>query len=133
MDNIKTELDGKFAACLNCIDGRVQIPTIKWIMSTYGVDFVDMITEPGMDGFLVDSKSELTHVLDKLSIALKVHDCKEIFIVAHEDCAANPVDFETHTKNLMIAVEKIKKFATNCTVIGIYVYLNGEVEKIMEN
>jgi len=45
---------GKRAICLNCIDGRVQLPVIEWIKQNYGVDHVDMITEPGMDGFLAD-------------------------------------------------------------------------------
>ncbi|MCK9152130.1 carbonic anhydrase [Methanobacterium alcaliphilum] len=127
MDNENTKLNGKFAACLNCIDGRVQLPVINWITSTYNIDFIDMITEPGMDGFLVDSESELKPLLDKLNIAIKVHDCEEIFIVAHEDCAANPVDFKTHAPNLKIASEKIKDVASKCKVICIYVYLNGNV------
>lgn len=122
----------RFTACLNCIDGRVQLPVINWIRSTYNVDFIDMITEPGMDGFLVDPQSNLKPVFDKLNIALDVHECNEIFIVAHEDCAANPTDFNSHTKNLKVATDDIKNFAPNCTVIGIYVYLNGEVIKIVE-
>lgn len=127
------KINGKFAACLNCIDGRVQLPVINWIMSNYNVDFVDMLTEPGMDGFLVDSQSNLKPVIDKLTISLDVHDCKEIFIVAHEDCAANPVDYKTHTKNLRLAVDKIKQFAPDCDVIGIYVFLNGKIIPIVEN
>ncbi|MEN6292607.1 MAG: carbonic anhydrase [Methanobacterium sp.] len=43
-----------FATCLNCIDGRVQLPVINWIMKNYNVKYVDMITKAGMDGFLAD-------------------------------------------------------------------------------
>jgi Putative carbonic anhydrase len=42
-----------FATCLNCIDGRVQIPVIEWITRNKGFKYVDMITKPGIDGFFI--------------------------------------------------------------------------------
>jgi hypothetical protein len=36
-----------YATAVNCIDGRVQIPVIKYLRAQYGVDYVDMVTEPG--------------------------------------------------------------------------------------
>ena len=47
------------AVCLNCIDGRVQVPVIDWIKDKFKVDHVDMITEPGMDGLLADKDYSL--------------------------------------------------------------------------
>lgn len=41
-------MESKFATCLNCIDGRVQIPVINWITDNYEIDYVDMVTEAGM-------------------------------------------------------------------------------------
>ena len=34
------------------MDGRVQLPVIQWIKENYRVDFVDVITEAGMDSVL---------------------------------------------------------------------------------
>lgn len=42
----------KFGTAINCIDGRVQLPVIKWLKENYYLDFVDMITEPGPDKVL---------------------------------------------------------------------------------
>ena len=58
----------QFVTCLNCIDGRVQLPVIKWIMENYGVEYVDMITTPGMDGILSDETSNIDDILEKNKI-----------------------------------------------------------------
>lgn len=39
----------RFGTALNCIDGRAQILVISWVKESFGVDYVDMIIEPGMD------------------------------------------------------------------------------------
>ena len=41
--------EGKFATSVSCMDGRIQIPLNKWIKENYSADFVDTITEPGVD------------------------------------------------------------------------------------
>lgn len=38
---------GTFATAINCMDGRTQLAVTAFMKSRYGVDFVDMITEPG--------------------------------------------------------------------------------------
>ncbi len=43
---------GKFGTAINCMDGRVQLPVINWMKSRYGLDFIDMVTEPGPDKML---------------------------------------------------------------------------------
>jgi hypothetical protein len=40
---------GRFAAAINCMDGRAQLPVIEWLKRECGVDYVDTITEPGPD------------------------------------------------------------------------------------
>ena len=47
-------MKSEFVTCLNCIDGRVQLPIINWITTNYDVKYVDMITAPGIDGLMVD-------------------------------------------------------------------------------
>jgi len=37
-----------FAAAINCIDGRTQAAVIEYLKRAYALDFVDMITEPGL-------------------------------------------------------------------------------------
>jgi len=46
----------KFATAINCMDGRVQTPVIKWLKNEYKVNYIDMITEPGPNKILAESK-----------------------------------------------------------------------------
>jgi hypothetical protein len=49
----------KFATALNCMDGRVQITIIEFLKKKFKVDYVDMITEPGIDKILAEGNKEL--------------------------------------------------------------------------
>ena len=120
----------KFATCLNCMDGRVQLPAIQWISKNYGIDYVDMITEAGMDGVLSNQKSDITSILMKINISLKKHGSKKIFIVGHFDCAGNLVDFEAHKKHIKLAVSKLKVLFSSFEIVGLWISENWEVEKI---
>ena len=48
-------VEGKFATSVSCIDGRIQIPLAKWIKENYSVDYVDTITEPGVDKTITEN------------------------------------------------------------------------------
>lgn len=122
----------KFATCLNCIDGRFQIPVITWITQNYDVDYVDMITEAGMNGLLASKYFDPSHVLRRLAISISKHNSNTIFIVGHFDCAANSVKEEVQKKQIKKAVERIKNYTLSCQVIGIWVSEYLEVEKISE-
>ena len=41
--------NGKFATSISCMDGRIQTPINEWISENYSIDYVDTITEPGVD------------------------------------------------------------------------------------
>lgn len=120
----------RFATCLNCFDGRVQIPVIDWITQNYDVDYVDMITEAGMDGFLASENSDQFHVLRKLGISIGHHNSDTIFIVGHFDCGGNSVEEEMHKKQIKKAVERIKSYTHSCNVIGLWVSEYLEVQEI---
>lgn len=125
-------MEPKYATCLNCIDGRSQVPVIKWITLNYPFDFVDMITEPGMDGKLADENFNIDEILIKVDISIEAHNSKDIFVVGHYDCAANPTDKKTHIKQIKLAVERIKDLRPQSKVIGIWVESQDLVEFILE-
>jgi len=121
-----------FATCLNCIDGRVQLPVINWIMGNYSIKYVDMITEAGMDGYLAGKYSNITDILKKVEISINLHGSKNIFITGHHDCAGNPVDDTTHEKQITAAVYLIKKLFPDLNIIGLWIDDNFTVENIIE-
>ena len=46
----------KFAAAINCIDGRAQALVTEFIRNNYDIDYVDMITTLGSDKLLSENK-----------------------------------------------------------------------------
>jgi len=122
-----------FATCLNCIDGRVQLPAINWITEKYNVKYVDMITEAGIDIFLADENSNINNILKKVEISISGHGSRNIFVVGHYDCAGNPVDDITHKKQINTAVNRIKNLFPDLNVIGLWINENFTVEENNSN
>ena len=53
---------GSFATSVSCIDGRIQGPISNWIKEKNSVDYVDTITEPGLDKRI----SEFPEIVEEL-------------------------------------------------------------------
>ncbi len=119
-----------FATCLSCIDGRVQIPTIHWIQENYHVDYVDMITEVGIDGVLSADSCEIDDIIKRTKCSIKFHNTSLIFVVGHYDCAGNPVDKETHKKQIGLAVTQLQQLDMPCKIIGLWVSDKWQVETL---
>ena len=122
----------KFASCLNCMDGRVQLPTVVWIKENYKIDYVDVITEAGMDGILANESVNIDSILQKVDISIDKHKANNIFIIGHYDCAGNPVDEKTHKKHIRKGVERLKSLRPFCKVIGLWVSEQWLAERIIE-
>ena len=112
--------EGKFATSLSCIDGRIQIPLAKWIKETYSVDFVDVISEPGVDKKVVEGQ-DLDSIKHKIGISLTAHKSKLIVVSGHHDCAGNPVSKEVHISQIKKDVESISSWGLDAEVVGVWV------------
>lgn len=122
-------MDKNFATLLNCMDGRTQLPAINWIRNNFNVEYVDIISEPGIDKviYLKDEKF-MKSLEEKLFISLKKHGSKIIFIAGHYDCAANDATKDEHIKHIKASVQIIKKLHSDIKVIGLWINENFEVE-----
>lgn len=120
----------KRAVCLNCIDGRVQLPVIQWIKDNYEVDHVDMITEPGIDGLLSDNANPIDEINRKVRISIEKNKASIIFIVGHHDCKGNPVSEPVHKEQILSAVDRLKGGFSEVTVIGLWINSQWKVEKL---
>ena len=112
--------EGKFATSVSCMDGRIQLPLAKWIKENYSVDFVDAITEPGVDK-TVAANSDLESIKFKIGISINVHKSELIVISGHSDCAGNPVSAEEHISQIKKGIEVISLWNTGAKVIGVWV------------
>lgn len=121
----------KFGCAVNCIDGRTQIPVIEWMKRNFNVDFVDMITEPGIVKLFEDEESS-GKLVEKIKISVKKHGSSSIAVVAHHDCAGNPVEKGKQIEQLRTAVEKLKKHFKNAKIVGLWVNERLEIEVLFE-
>ena len=120
-----------FYTVINCMDGRIQESVISYIKKKYNVLFVDMITGAGPVKILSNKKIEnLEPIISCIDISLKQHKSKGIAIVAHYDCAGNPISDEEQKKLLKKSVAFLSDKYINISVCGLWVDKDQKVEKL---
>lgn len=104
--------DKKFACAINCMDGRVQDAVKNYMKENYGVDYVDMVTEPGPNKILADDLDSviIENIKKRVEISVHHHGSKVCAIVGHFGCAGNPAEKETQIEHLKKARETVKSF-----------------------
>lgn len=122
---------GSFATAINCIDGRAQEPVIKLMKQRFGVDFVDMVTEPGVDGKLATGDYVVEALKQKVMISTGKHHSKAIAVVGHADCAGNPVSKDEHFNHIKKATEMVEVWGLNLPIIGVFVNEDLKIEQVV--
>jgi len=115
------------ATCLNCIDGRVQLPILHWIREQYQIDFVDLITVAGIDGVLA-LQDNIDEILHNINISISINKSVRIFIVGHYDCQGNLVDEKTHHQHIIKSIKRLKARWPELEIIGLWVNSHWQVE-----
>ncbi len=124
----------KFGAIVNCIDGRAQLPASDWVRFHGGVDYVDTITEPGIVKSLSSgNRRVIEYVREKLEVSVNLHQTEIVAVIGHFDCAANPVEFEAHKKQIEKSAELITGWKFPLRVAGLYVNEWNSVDVIFDS
>jgi hypothetical protein len=117
------------------MDGRVQDAVKNYMKENYGVDYVDMITEPGPNKILCEckdcDKGVIEDIKKRVDISVNHHGSKVVAIVGHFGCAGNPAEKEEQIKQLKNCKKKVEEFGLPTEVILLWV--DGDwktVEKI---
>jgi carbonic anhydrase len=121
--------DGKFATSISCMDGRIQIPLNDWVRKNYSVDYVDTITEPGVEKKLTQN-IDVEQIKSKAEISIFKHKSDLIIVSGHHDCAGNPVSKDEHISQIKESIEIIKSWNFPVRVLGVWVNDQWEVEPI---
>jgi carbonic anhydrase len=111
---------GKFATSVSCMDGRIQIPLTNWIKENFSVDYVDTITEPGIDKQISDN-TDLESIKTKVGISINKHESELIVVSGHYDCAGNPVSNEEHITQIKKGIKVISSWNLGVKVVGVWV------------
>ena len=124
--------NGRFAAAINCMDGRTQLPVSEWMKREYGVDYVDTITEPGPVRILAESRdvTAMESIRRRLDISVRKHGSSRVAIVAHSDCAGNPVDEETQLHQLRSAETTVLSWGMGIKVDLLWLGEDWQVQRI---
>ena len=131
MDKRKNINPGVRAACLNCIDGRVQLPVLNWIRKQYNIDFVDVVTSAGIDRLLA-SQDNIDGILQSVNISLNTNKSTRIFIVAHHDCRGNPVDEKTHHRDVAKSIKRLRLHWPKLEIVGLWVNRRWQIEVLQK-
>lgn len=123
----------KFAAAVNCIDGRIQMPVINWLKKQYGVSYIDMITEAGPNKIISEDKYTIAidSIKRRLEISVNNHGSELIAVTGHYDCAGNPANKEEQIKQIISSVKKMETWNLKSRIIGLWIDENHDVWQII--
>ena len=120
-----------FCTTINCMDGRVQLPVIKYLQEKFDVDYVDSITEPGPNLILAQQTNVdiVESIFNRLKISVNHHGSVGIAVVGHYDCAGNPATKEQQTVHTLDSIRCIKSRYSDLEIVGLWVDENWEVSE----
>jgi hypothetical protein len=124
--------DAKFGTAINCMDGRTQLPVLEWMRREFGVEYVDSVTEPGPVRILAEAPESAAakSVLGRVAISVEKHGSKSVVLVAHHDCAGNPVPKERQLEQLRQALATVRCWGFPVEVTGVWVDDNWQVHRV---
>jgi hypothetical protein len=119
----------RFALAITCLDGRVQRPVVDYIRRKYGVDYVDLITEPGPERALTDATQAPVQAAIHRNARFSVqgHHAELIAVTAHDDCLGNDADSGKRLAQLRAAQQVVTGWDLGVDVIGLWVHMDGKV------
>jgi carbonic anhydrase len=121
-----------FCTVINCMDGRVQLPVNEYLCRELSVDYVDTITEAGPVRILSEEQQSALadSILARVDISVKKHKSKTVAIVAHYDCAGNPVKKDLQLEQLESAIDFLNDEYPDIKIFGLWVDSDWNVEQI---
>lgn len=121
----------KFGTAISCIDGRAHPPLIAWMRNMLSVDYVDLITYAGADGFVASDPAAAERLLKAaVEISVQRHRSPVLALAGHHDCAANPASAEAHRDQLLHGLRVLESWNLGVKLIGIWVNSEWQVEVV---
>jgi hypothetical protein len=117
------------------MDGRVQLPVIRYLQDRFGADYVDIVSEPGPNRILAGETdaTALESIKRRVKISVEHHQSVGIAVVGHHDCAGNPSSEVEQGQHTVAAVRRIKNTFGHISVIGLWVDENWDVMEVQDD
>lgn len=104
----------KFATAFSCMAGEIIENVLNFMRREYGVDYVDFITEPGINRVLANSHDIPPVLLRKFGKNMKTSVIEKgseiVAIVGHEGCLGNPHRREIQIQHLKESEKTVRLF-----------------------
>jgi len=122
----------QFGTAINCMDGRVQEPVMNWLKSSYDLQYVDEITEPGPTKLITSKDPTVVDALKaKVLISVERHGSRLVALAAHGDCAGNPIPREASIRQVLEGLEVIRSWNLPVRIVGLWVDVETrQVDKV---
>lgn len=122
----------KIATAVNCMDGKVQEPVIRYLKKNHNVHYVDMITEPGPDKILsgTEEKFRINSIMQRLEISVRQHGSRLILMAGHAACDSNPVSQEIHIAQILNSAATIRNWFPEVELVPVWITEKGVVEPL---
>lgn len=112
------------------MDGRPLRKVADYLTAAFGVRHVDTITSAGLVKHLADDTAQTERLLANLEISARAHGSRHIAVVAHHDCAGNPVSARTQKEQVARATSRLSEAYPDAEVIGLWLNEHWIVERI---
>lgn len=101
-----------------------------YLSTSFGVRHLDTVTTAGLIRHVAADTTQTAILLDNVATSMKAHGSKKIAVVAHHDCAGNPVSDRTQKEEVATAVTRLSETYPGTEVIGLWLNEQWIVERI---
>lgn len=112
------------------MDGRPQRKVAAYLSVAFRVRHLDTITTAGLVRHLASDTEQTPILLANLDISLTAHGSQRVAVVAHHDCAGNPVSDEQQTQQIADAVRRLARIHPEAALVGLWVNEHWTVEEV---
>ncbi len=122
-----------FCTAINCMDGRTQLPVIRYLQARFNAQYVDMITAAGPNRILAlnDPPATANFLLQQVHLSLEKHHSRQIAVIGHDDCAGNPAPPQEQQQHLMQAVRRLQqRHGQTAEIIALWLDASGRVHEL---
>lgn len=120
-----------FGTVVCCMDGRVQLPVNAYLQKRFGVEYVDNITEAGPVKILAlrPDSSQASSILRLIEISFESHASSGLAIIAHHDCAGNPIPDTEQQGQLETSLNNLSERFPEIKLIGLWLDRKGDIHE----
>jgi carbonic anhydrase len=114
------------------MDGRIQLPVIKYLQTCFDAEFVDLVTEAGPTLILATQSNMdvIESILARIHLSVSKHGSVGIAVIGHHDCAANPASKAEQLLHIRDSLSFLRQHYQDTSLIGLWVDENWEVSAV---